>query len=119
MKKGRYHFIVIEGGDGSGKGTQAELLNEYFKYVKDPESWPFQNNTLKGKILKLFFASQDKLEKPYNNDWPSNLYYLAGEYCKIDVWKKYAAEEMIGSSNIIMYPKIYIEEKLLDKVWII
>lgn len=61
MKKGRYHFIVIEGGDGSGKGTQAELLNEYFKSKGE-------------SVLKVSFPRYDK---------PSGYYvgrYLDGAY---------------------------------------
>ena len=55
MKKG--YFISVEGTDGSGKSTQIELLNEYFKktdkdfiYVREPGGTSISEQ-IRGMIL--------------------------------------------------------------------
>ena len=64
MKKCKYRFIVIEGGDGSGKATQAKLLKEYFESIKAP-------------VIEISFPRYDKPSAYYVSK------YLDGGYGSI------------------------------------
>jgi len=58
-KKGR--FIVVDGGDGSGKTTQAKLLIDYFKKIKIPVQhfdFPQYYNSFHGKTVARFLRGE-------------------------------------------------------------
>lgn len=64
-KKG--FFVAIEGGDGSGKGTQTELLRQYAQEI------------LKKQVLKVSFPRYGQPSAYYAG------HYLDGEYGEADV----------------------------------
>lgn len=71
LKKRRGKLIVIDGGDGSGKTTQAHLLVDYLKKLKYPTKYvdfpqyynSFHGNTV-AKFLRGEFGSIDEVS-PY------------------------------------------------------
>lgn len=71
LKKRKGKLIVIDGGDGSGKGTQSKLLLEYLKKNKIPTKYfdfPQYYNSFHGKTVAKFlrgeFGSIDQVS-PY------------------------------------------------------
>lgn len=71
IKKRKGHLIVIDGGDGSGKGTQAKLLVDYLKKQRIPVKYfdfPQYYSSFHGKTVAQFlrgeFGSIDQVS-PY------------------------------------------------------
>ncbi len=61
MKKRRGKLIVIDGGDGSGKTTQAHLLVEHFKKEKIPVKYvdfPQYYHSFHGKVVAKFLRGE-------------------------------------------------------------
>lgn len=57
---GEGKFVVIDGNDGSGKGTQTQLLQEYLEHKQIPhESFDFpQYNTFHGQMVGRFLSGE-------------------------------------------------------------
>ncbi|MCL5095842.1 MAG: hypothetical protein M1575_03930 [Patescibacteria group bacterium] len=61
LKKRKGKLIVIDGGDGSGKGTQTQLLLEYLIKIKIPAKvmdFPRYYSSFHGKIVGRFLSGE-------------------------------------------------------------
>lgn len=92
MQKGK--FIVIEGGDGSGKTTQAELLISYLKKHKIPTayiSFPRYKESIWGGMVRRF---------------------LDGDFGRIDEVDPYFASTLYAGDRFSASPQIrkWLEE---------
>lgn len=98
MKKGK--FVVIEGTDGSGKGTQVELLSGYLKNKKKPfevADFPQYDNfssAFVAKYLRGEYGSADEV-----GAYRGSIFYALDRYDKSFDVRKWLAEGKIVISN--------------------
>ena len=61
VKKRRGKFITLEGGEGAGKSTQAELIDQYFKHKGETTLLVREPGTTKigEKIRKIISTNND------------------------------------------------------------
>ncbi|MBI4035825.1 dTMP kinase [Candidatus Daviesbacteria bacterium] len=88
MDKNQGKLIVIEGIDGSGKTTQANLLAQYLKDKKVPYevvSFPRYEDNIYGKLIKR---------------------YLEGEFGSIDTVNPYLLALAFAGDRLLAKPKI-------------
>ena len=67
-------------------------LDWLWKYVQNPETWPYKPApiwTPKGIYQRLFQACAAKVELPRKDDWPANLYWVAGDMFEQPEWKQW------------------------------
>ena len=91
-------YIVIEGQDGTGKDTQAELLVKYFesqgkKVVRYSESGTNSEDPFIAKIAELNYGSKQDIDNRTRV-----LLYLVNRY---EQWRK-LAEPALKNNNIVI-----------------
>lgn len=64
-------------------------LNWLWNYTLHPETWPYKLApiwTPKGIYQRLFYACAKEVELPRKNDWPANLFHVAGKEFNCPEW---------------------------------
>jgi dTMP kinase len=84
-------FIAIEGGDGSGKATQAELLRKYL------------SDNLKKKVLKLSFPRYGEESSYYVSQYLNGLYGATDEAPADLVSLAYALDRFAAKNEILAF----------------
>lgn len=64
-------------------------ISWFWEYVEHPETWPYKPApwwTPQGAYQRLFQACAKDVELPRKNDWPGDLYYVAGKEFNHPEW---------------------------------
>jgi dTMP kinase len=109
-------LIVLEGGDRSGKSTQARLLQEWLRKEKEIscEIWQFPDRTLpSGQVIDSYLKSSRDLD-----DHAIHLMYSANRWEKNDLM----LEKLSGGTTLILdrysfSGVAYTAAKGIDKDW--
>lgn len=86
-------FIAIEGGDGSGKATQAEILREYYA------------NTLGKHVMKLSFPRYGEKSAYYASQYLNGAYGSADEVSGDLASLAYALDRYAAKDDILKHLK--------------
>jgi len=75
-----------------------------WQYVVNPQSWPYKPKTgIWGFIQNIFKPHASQLELPRKDDWPANLYYVAGLiFDRVD-WRTWGQPPPYKGTNIFRH----------------
>jgi hypothetical protein len=66
-------------------------LDWLWQYILNPDSWPYRPKTgIAGWIQSKLYPHATELERPRKNDWPGNLYQVAGKIFGRGDWSNWA-----------------------------
>ncbi len=115
MKKGK--FIVIEGTDGSGKGTQVDMLSEYLKSKKksfEVADFPQYENfssAFVAKYLRGEYGTADEV-----GAYRASIFYALDRYDKsFDIGKWLAEGKIVISNRYVSASMGHQAGKIKDK----
>jgi hypothetical protein len=76
-------------------------LSWLWKYVQHPQTWPYTpKRGFLGWIQNLLFPHSSGLELPRKDDWPANLFYVAGRVLSNDDWLHWGNPPPYGGVDI-------------------
>ena len=113
-------LIVIEGLDGSGKGTQSAMLEEYLKTYKDVHKITFPDYASpSSSLVKMYLAGDFGTEPGAVNAYAASTFYAVDRFASYQTqWKAdYAAGKAIIADRYVTANLVYQLSKLPEEEW--